>query len=163
MPAGRPTDYTPELAVEICSRLATGESLRSICRDDHMPNKTTVFKWLFENKFPEFNDQYAQARAMQAETMAEEMLDIADDGTNDWMERFDSEGNATGYQLNGEHVQRSKLRIDTRKWAASKLLPKRYGDRITTEHTGKVSFETQFLESIKPTAGPPSERDSEDS
>lgn len=66
--------------------------------------------------------------------MADEILEISDDGSNDWMERLGKEGEPAGWQLNGEHVQRSRLRVDTRKWILSKLAPKRYGDKL--QHTG---------------------------
>lgn len=69
--------------------------------------------------------------------MADEVIDISDDGSNDWMEKFSKEGEAIGWTINGEHVQRSKLRVDTRKWLLSKCLPKIYGERVSTELTGK--------------------------
>lgn len=127
MPAGRPTTYTPELADHICALLAEGQSMRTVCLPDEMPAKSTVFKWL--RTIPEFSDRYAQAKAEAADALTEEMLDIADDGTNDWVERETQSG--TKIVLDQEHVQRSKLRIDTRKWIASKLKPKRYGDKLT--------------------------------
>ncbi|MGP2520470.1 DNA packaging protein [Pantoea ananatis] len=130
---GRPSDYTEELAETICLRLAEGESLRSVCRDDGMPCKKTVLRWI--SRMPEFRAQYVRAKEEGAEAIAEEMFDIADDGTNDWMEKLDKDGEAVGYQLNGEHVQRSKLRIDTRKWYLSKIMPKKYGDRIQHDQT----------------------------
>jgi hypothetical protein len=128
MPAGRPTDYTPELADEICAQLADGDSLRAVCNSDSMPSKSTVFRWLRTNE--EFRDQYARAKEESADAMADEVLDIADDGTNDWMERLGKDGDSLGWQLNGEHVQRSKLRIDTRKFLMSKMKPKKYGDKV---------------------------------
>lgn len=128
MTAGRPTDYTPELSDAICERLSSGESMRSISRDEDMPASSTMFKWL--RIHPEFTEQYTRAKEECADAYAEEMADIADDGTNDWMEKHDKDGECIGYQLNGEHVQRSKLRIDTRKWLASKLKPKKYGDKL---------------------------------
>ncbi|MFK71330.1 DNA packaging protein [Salmonella enterica] len=128
---GRPSDYTEELAEIICLRLAEGESLRSVCRDDGMPSKQAVLRWLARNE--SFRAQYVRAKEEGAEAIAEELFDIADDGTNDWMEKLDKDGEAIGYQLNGEHVQRSKLRIDTRKWYLSKIMPKKYGDRIQYE------------------------------
>lgn len=131
---GRPSIYTPEIAAVICERLANGESLRQICAADDMPGRSTVFRWAAENVA--FRDQYAVARAAQAEHMADELLDIADDGSNDWMERFYSEGQSLGWQVNGEHIQRSRLRVDSRKWLLSKLLPKKYGDAIRQELTG---------------------------
>lgn len=136
MSGGRPSDYTQELADMICSRLADGESLRAICRDDDMPNKATVFRWLREKEG--FSDQYARAKEESADALFEELLEIADDGTNDWMEKHGQDGELIGYQLNGEHVQRSRLRLDTRKWALSKLKPKKYGDRVETHHTGAI-------------------------
>jgi hypothetical protein len=133
--AGQPSRYTDAVAAKICSRLAEGESLRKICKDTSMPAISTVMGWLSDGKHGEFLEQYACARELQADTLFDEALDIADDGTNDWMERLDKDGEAAGWQQNGEHVQRSRLRVDTRKWAAGKLAPKKYGDRL--QHTGE--------------------------
>lgn len=93
-----------------------------------MPDKSTVFKWLRTQ--PGFVDQYARAKEESADAHADDILEIADDGTNDWMERKNSEGENVGWQVNGEHIQRSRVRIDTRKWLASKLKPKKYGDKL---------------------------------
>lgn len=131
-PIGRPSRYSQDLADNICAELATGKSMRTVCRADDMPAMSTVFKWLRER--PDFSEQYARAKAEAADALVEEILDIADDGSNDWMEVHDRDGNATGYKLNGEHVQRSRLRVDTRKWIASKLKPKKYGERIGMDH-----------------------------
>jgi len=144
---GRPTDYSESLAARICARLADGESLRSVCRDDEMPDKSTVFLWLF--KYPEFSDQYARAKEESAEAHADDMLDIADDATNDWMERLDKDGQGIGWQLNGEHVQRSKLRIDTRKWLASKLKAKKYGDKADVNVSGGLSLTIGTIKSFE--------------
>ena len=141
---GRPSDYTDELAELICLRLAEGESLRSVCRDDGMPSKQAVLRWLARNE--QFRAQYVRAKEEGAEAIAEEMFDIADDGTNDWMEKLDKDGEAIGYQLNGEHVKRSKLRIDTRKWYLSKILPKKYGDRI--QHDQSITVKNLSDEEI---------------
>ncbi len=126
---GRPSDYSLELSDIICARIVEGESMRSIGRDDTMPAMSTLFKWLREHD--EFSEQYARAHEASADVLFDDMLEIADDGTNDWMEKNDKKGECIGWQLNGEHIQRSKLRIETRKWAASKLKPKKYGD---TQH-----------------------------
>lgn len=134
----RQPKYTDKLGKEICALLMEGLSLRSICRMDKMPTKTTICRWLADpEKYRNFCDQYARARRVQAELMADEILDIADDASNDYMERKDKDGNIIGWQTNGESVQRSKLRVDARKWVASKLLPKKYGDKNTNEITGK--------------------------
>ena len=132
---GRPTLYTKELADLICQRVATTTmGLARLCASyDDIPEKITINVWRY--KYPEFATQYAQAKLKQADLLAEEMLDIADDGTNDWMESFGPDGEMIGYKLNGEHVQRSRLRIDTRKFLASKLLPKQYGQHAEEKET----------------------------
>lgn len=133
-PIGRPSKYTPELADEICSEIVLGFSLRTICKAETRPAVSTIFNWF--RSYPEFLEQYEKAKTAQADTLAEELLDISDDGSNDWMEKFGKDGESVGWQLNSEHVQRSRLRVDTRKWIASKLKPKKYGEKITAEHTG---------------------------
>lgn len=125
---GRPTIRTDELEDEILSRLACGESLKDICSEDDKPNIGTVIRWL--SKDETFAQRYARAREMQAEVLADQMLEIADDGTNDWMAKRDREGNLVGWQLNGEAVARSKLRLEQRRWYAEKLRPKVYGAKV---------------------------------
>ena len=126
---GRPSLYTDKLAAKICRRLAAGESLRAICRDNAMPSISTVMGWLFDGNHDKFSEQYARAREAQAEIRADEIVDIADDDTNDFA--ADKDGKLVA---NSEHIQRSRLRVDARKWIAAKLLQKRYGDKI--QHTG---------------------------
>ena len=127
---GRPTRYTPKVAADICTRLAEGESLRAICRDGAMPGLRTVLGWLFDGEHQEFSHQYASAREAQAEVWADEIVSIADEATGD--STTDKDGKEI---VNHEHIQRSRLRVDARKWIASKLLPKRYGDKL--QHTGE--------------------------
>lgn len=122
----RPTIYTDELAHSICARIASGESMRSICKDDDMPVMSTVMLWLIDGKHTLLSEQYAKARQIQAETLADEIFDIADDGSNDWMKI--NRGDEEGYRVNGEAVARSRLRVDTRKWYLSKVLP-RFADK----------------------------------
>lgn len=121
----RPTDYSSELTDIICERIADGESLRTICLSDDMPNKATVFRWLAKHE--EFSDQYARAREEQGESHADDIVNIAD---------------------NEPDVQRAKLMIDARKWTASKLKPKKYGDKITQDVTvqGAVELTRSVLE-----------------
>lgn len=128
MPLGRPSDYTAEIASDICEALIEGRSLRSICLADDMPSTSTVCRWLSDRA--DFRQQYAIAREAQADTLADESIDIADDGSNDWMERKNEAGEVVKVEYNGDAVQRSRLRIDTRKWFASKLAPKKYGDKV---------------------------------
>ena len=130
---GRPSDYTQEIADTICERLSNGESLRSICSSEEMPSKAAVCRWLAKHE--SFRDQYARAREIQADAHFDEMLDIADDAANDWMRREGKDGEGS-YAVNGEHIQRSRLRVDARKWVLGKLNPKKYGDKIINEHSG---------------------------
>ena len=123
---GRPSEYTPEVADKICARLADGESLRGVCRDDSMPCTATVFNWL--RRYPQFLEQYTRAKEESADALSDEMLEIADNASNDWMEQHAEDD--LGWRANGEHIQRSRLRIETRKWLASKLKPKKYGDKL---------------------------------
>jgi len=132
-PPGRPSSFTEESARAICERIMAGDSLRSICAEEGMPERRTVFRWLAANET--FRHQYARAKAVQADVMAEEITEIADDGTNDWMDQ-QGENAPTGWKLNGEHVQRSRVRIDARKWLMGKLAPKKYGESSSLELSG---------------------------
>lgn len=114
MAGGRPSDYSEELGAAICSRLAYGDPLTKICAEGSMPCESTVYLWLL--KHPEFSEMYARAREDQADTLADQMLVIADDTSGD--------------------VNRDRLRVDTRKWIATKLKPRKYGDKTTNELTG---------------------------
>lgn len=125
--------YGPEIRQTLLERIADGESVRSICRSDGMPAISAVMRWLAEDE--SFREQYARAKEMGAEAMAEDILDIADNAKNDWMERLGDDQPA-GYILNGDHVRRSALRIDARKWLLAKTMPKKYGDKVTQEHIG---------------------------
>ena len=120
------TTYTDEAALVIYERIANGESLKAICEDENMPARSTVFKWLAENKT--FSDMYVRAREEQADAIFDEILEIADDGRNDWMERRGEED--AGWVTNGENIQRARLRIDARKWMAGKLRPRKYGEKL---------------------------------
>jgi hypothetical protein len=131
---GRPTVFTPELGLLICIRIAEGESVRSICRDPEMPVASTVFLWVIDGKHEKFSEQYDRARAAQADHLFEELLEIADDGSNDWMEKELKDGRIIE-TVNPEVVARSRLRIDTRKWALAKMLPKRFAERIHQDVT----------------------------
>ena len=146
---GRPSKYTRKVADEICRRLAEGESLRGICGDGHLPHRESVRRWLRDNE--EFRRQYARAREDQADAIFEEMLEIADDARNDWMERKarTAKGVATDGApvLNVEAITRSRLRVETRKWMIAKLAPKKYGERVEVDHQPGGSLE-EFLREL---------------
>ncbi|MEQ4710671.1 ubiquitin carboxyl-hydrolase [Providencia alcalifaciens] len=124
---GRPSDYLPEVADDICTLIADGESLRSVCKKKGMPNMTKIMRWLRENA--DFREQYAKAMESRADAVFEELFDIADDVAEE-----------------PAAISKAKLRIDTRKWALSRMSPKKYGDKITTELTGKDGGAIQYAD-----------------
>lgn len=136
-------DWDRELVMDhICDKLATssrglGNILLAGYGENCLPSYSTVMKWMEEDKA--LSDRYTRAKEAQADFMADEILDVADDGRNDWMEQLDKEQQPAGYKLNGEHVQRSRLRVESRKWLAAKLKPKKYGDRTEVEHSGTIN------------------------
>ena len=128
---GRPTVYTRELSDEICHRMASGETLNTICRDEDMPCRQTVVNWSIDDK-DGFFGRYTRAREALYGHWEDESVDIADDGTNDFVKRLNKRGEEElAYQK--EHVDRSKLRVETRKWMLAKLVPK-FRDRIEQNH-----------------------------
>jgi len=118
-----------KIKVFVCDQLRdSSRGLRNLCDEiNGMPDRSTIHDWL--SKDSEFSDLYARARVEQAEFMAEEILEIADDGRNDFMEDDD------GFRIMGENIQRSKVRIDARKWLMGKLKPRKYGDRLDVNVT----------------------------
>ena len=118
---GRPSLFSQPLVDEICERISLGETLRSLCLDNHMPDRITVLRWL--KKYPEFRNQYTQARLDQADTFAEEIIDI---------------GRTAG------DAQLGRLQMDALKWASSKIAPKKYGDKVEHEVTGSSKLNLTF-------------------
>jgi hypothetical protein len=117
----------------ICERLAEGESVRTICKPADMPSMKSVLRWLA--KFPEFRIQYLEACEAREAHLFEEMREIADDGSRDWMDKPDGQGGTTR-AVDHEHINRSKLRVDTIKWQLARMNPKKYGDRQIAELVG---------------------------
>jgi hypothetical protein len=132
----RPSKYTEKLAEEICRRIADGESLLLICRDDKIPTRSTVNLWLVDGKHKTFSDNYERAVNIRTDNMFDDLIEIADDGRNDFMER-ENENGGTWWEFKNEHVQRSRLRVDTRKWYLSKVMPKKYGDKLDVTSDGR--------------------------
>ena len=135
-PIGRPSNYSPELAATILCRIAEGESLRSICRDESMPCQTAVYAWLL--KHDDFAKQYARSRDEQADTYADEIAFIADD------ESIPADSR--------------RIRIDARKWIACKLKPKKYGEKVSQEHTGADGGPIAFAEVKRSIVDPKGEK-----
>ena len=122
--------YDREAITEfVCSELALGKSLRSILdADDKLPSASTFLDWIGADSF--LAEQYAHARQLAYELLADEIVAIAD-------ENYTTDEHGVRERLSSEAIQRNRLRVDTRKWMLSKMLPKVYGDKIQTEHTGK--------------------------
>ena len=120
---GGPSIRSEENAVTICARIASGESLRSIGRDPTMPSVDAIKVWLRDDLG--FQAQYAKARADQAEHYAQEIIEIADDLSDDPASR--------------------RIRIDARKWVACKLLPRKYGDRLQLAGDADAPLQVRVL------------------
>ena len=131
---GRPTIYTEKLGKEICRRLCDGLTLEQICRDDDMPNRTTIYNWRLDDG--PFLTMYRRARLIQTEIFEDQILAVAHDGSNDWYD-VESESGVAIAKPDRENVNRSKLRVDTMKWVMSKRDPKQYGDRQALELHGE--------------------------
>ena len=132
---GRPSIYTPELATEICTRMADGRSLRSVCRDEDMPGLTTVVRWFKEADKEDFRAQYAQAREAMADAMAEEAIDLSDDVAPE-----------------PGPVGKARLQVDTRKWFLSKVAAKKYGDKLAIggdKDADPIKVETSLSEAAR--------------
>ncbi len=122
---GRSTIYSQELATEICDTIAsTSKGIKRLCKDNpDWPSQDTIFSWL--KTYSEFSEQYAQAKRLQVEVLIHEILEIADDSSQDYL--VDDKGR---YVINNANINRARLKIDTRKWIACKLAPRVYGNNV---------------------------------
>ena len=93
-----------------------------------MPDRSTVYDWLLRHS--EFADQYARAREEQADTLADEIIAIADEQPEIIAVTDKRTGELIEHKLDGAFLQWQKNRIDARKWTAMKLKPKKYGDKL---------------------------------
>lgn len=132
---GRPSVYSDELADEICSELSNSSiGIKTLCISrKHWPNCSTLFRWIQSNAV--FREKYRQAKESQVELLVSEMLEIADDGSNDLMTFI--KGDEEYSRENKEVTNRSKLRVDTRKWIAERLLPRVYGSKVDVTSGGE--------------------------
>lgn len=135
---GRPSDFSEEVVTIICERMAEGKGLREICRDPDLPDRVTVLRWL--DKHEEFRNQYARAREALMDWYAEEILEIAFDGSKD--RTIDDAGNM---RTDHEVVARSRLKVDTLKFLMAKLHPRRYGDKLTDEAETAKAVSVRWL------------------
>lgn len=131
----RPQEYTDDCAREICLRLMDGESLVSICADENMPARSTVYLWLHDHV--EFSDRYARAREVQATTFFDEVHQISDNTMLGEKRTIKADGSIEVTQA--DMIEHRRLRVDARKWMAAKLAPKKYGDKIDHEVSGSIT------------------------
>lgn len=131
----RPTSYNEELGLNICSEIAHGKSLVSICKQEGMPSVVSVYSWLNDERYKTFLNNYTCAREDQADTLADEIIDIADESSTTVKEH----DGFTEVVFDSTAVARNRLRVESRKWVASKLKPKKYGDKVQTELSGELN------------------------
>jgi hypothetical protein len=138
--AGRPQEPVPQdKADSLVDWISNGETLRDWCRENGV-GFSTVYDWMAKDEI--FAGRIARARDVGEEVIAQECMEIADDARNDWMEKKNEDGEKTGVEFNKEHVQRSKLRIETRLKLLAKWNPKKWGDRQQIEHSGNIGLES---------------------
>lgn len=135
MAVGRPSKYTDKIADEIITRVTNGEPTRAICKSLQIDH-STLFAWL--DSKPDFSQHYARAKEIAMEALADEILEIADDSSKDFITVPGDEDGEMILKVNQENIQRSRLKVDTRKWLMAKLAPKKYSDKQQVEHSGTV-------------------------
>lgn len=133
MPAAYPPEERERITLSVFQAMEGGKSLREACRDEGVSH-VTVLGWCDADTA--LSDHYARARDALIAVQVDELLDIADDGRNDTYEA----GEEGEVRVNADVIARSRLRVDVRKWALSKIMPKRMGDKIQTEHSGSLTI-----------------------
>jgi hypothetical protein len=134
-PAWTPNEKSIKAQDQIVEWISNGKTLREFCRQEDAPAWPTVYDWL--QKDPEFSKRFARARELGADSIAQECFDIADNSKNDWIDRENKDG-STSRVIDTEHIQRSKLRIETRIKLLAKWNPKLYGEKIDVTTEGKT-------------------------
>lgn len=126
---GRPSDYSQEVADEICERMSDGASLRDICASENMPRRTTVYRWLKASE--DFRNQYARACEARESELFDQIIAISDTpliGTK-------TVSKATGVEITeADMIEHRRLQVEARKWALGKMAPKKYGDKVDVNH-----------------------------
>lgn len=135
--------FTPELGDTICQHIADGLSVRKVCALDGMPKMTTIFRWLADGEHEVFREQYEKAREIGLEVHADSILEIADTPLEGVETKIMADG---GVEVKkGDMLGHRRLQIDARKWVLSKLLPKKYGDKMDLNHSGEIKSPTLNL------------------
>jgi len=122
------TTYTPELAAKFCAVIADGKTIRAACKLDGMPSKATIFRWLREHA--EFEKMYELATDERADTLIDEIVDIADN-----------------CRVDADSIRKAKLRIHARVEQAQRMKPRKYGNKmqLTGEGGGPVQHQVGKL------------------
>lgn len=126
--------YTDAIARKICERIMRKETLEAICSEPGMPAIRVVIRWLANPKLADFREMYYYARRVQAEMLIDEIITIADGTDKDWVPTYDRHGVQNGMRPDNDAIQRSRVRIDTRKWLAARLVPRIYGEHVQVDH-----------------------------
>lgn len=146
--AGRPTIFTQEIADEFLAHVTMGRSFRKICSQDHMPSIATIYNWF--RVHPTFLEQYTHAKEESADAMVEDLLDIADEPETFTETTTLADGSVVTRVV--DNTRRTQLRIETRKWIATKLQPRKYGDKLDLTSGGQ-KLPTPLLSGLTNTAG----------
>ena len=136
---GRPRAYTEVRALAVLKLVAEAKSLRTIAATPGMPPLQAMLRWMDPGAatfVPSFRERYMRAKEVAADVLADECIKIADDAALDTRTRLNRKTGKEYAQTDLDHIQRSRLMVDTRKWVASKLAPQKYGERLQTELTG---------------------------
>src|SRR5262249_20883147 len=130
---GQPTNYSDEWARQFCDLISQGKSMADICKQEGQPSRDSVYAWMRERE--DFSDMYARAREERADLLFERIAAIAEDATGNYVKKEDGT-----LVVDHENIQRSRLRVDTMKWMASKLAPRKYGDHVEHDAKSNVSM-----------------------
>jgi hypothetical protein len=127
---GRPKvfRYSPAIGNRICLQIATGANMTDIAATNGLPAKTLIYEWALD--YPAFAEMYARARELRAHLKFDELSELAQTAT-------------------GENYNAVRLQVDTWKWVLSKMLPRVYGDKLTTEIGLAQSLEQLVMDSIR--------------
>ena len=130
----RPTAPTKTLRARIFNKIADGVSVRKLCEDKRYPTRDMFYKWLRE--YPDFAEEYRIATELRADVLVDEMMDIADDDSLDII--IDTEADE-GARVKADQIKvaRAKVKIDTRKWVAARMAPRKYGNNVKVEAENK--------------------------
>lgn len=139
--------YSAELGIEICTRLAQGESLSSICKSEGMPSKSAVVMWAANPEHP-ISEHYARAREVGYRLLADEIIEISDTPLMGVKTKTGPNGTEV---TEGDMIEHRRLQIDSRKWMLSKMLPKIYGDKLEVKQ--QIGFTEEFEKFVRELKG----------